>query len=354
MAEHSVLLYDLPMDLTTRVELRAPYLILLGDVADPGYAKTGFGLAHWRPELVAGQIRFPACSVDLGVPDMSVAQAVDAGVKSIVVGVAPVGGDIPKTWWKVLEQAAAAGLDVVSGLHKKVSHKDRLKRLAEESGARLVDVRSPPVGLPVASGKKRSGMRLLTVGTDCAVGKKYTALSIHKAMLGAGKPSRFKATGQTGIMIAGEGIPIDAVIADFVAGAAEVLSPDTDPSHWSIIEGQGSLFHPGYAAVTLGLLHGSQPDAFVVCHNPMQTTLGEWPEFPTPSVQECIDLTLRLGRLTNPNIRCAGISINTSQMPETDKLPYLEQLAAATGLPCVDPILQNANPIVAYLESFKP
>ncbi|MEM7283734.1 MAG: NAD-dependent epimerase/dehydratase family protein, partial [Pseudomonadota bacterium] len=216
-------------------------------------------------------------------------------------------------------------------------HEEHAAVVAEAVGERaVVAVSGRPGILPVAE-------------IDCAVGKKYTALSVHKAMMRAGQPSRFRATGQTGIMISGEGIPIDAVVSDFVSGAAELLSPDTPEDHWSVIEGQGSLFHPGYASVTLGLLHGSQPDAFVVCHNPMQTHLGEWPDYPVPTITECIEHTLMSGKLTNPNIRCVGVSINTSQMNKQDKLPYLAKVTAETGLPCVDPILQGAEPIIEGL-----
>ena len=143
-------------------------------------------------------------------------------------------------------------------------------------------MRHSDAAFPAASGRKRSGKRVLTVGTDCAQGKKYTALALAKNLQSRGVDASFRATGQTGIMISGEGIAVDAVIADFVAGAAEQLSPDNAPDHWDVIEGQGSLFHPAYAGVTLGLLHGSQPDAIVLCHDPSRRTIDEYPNFPIP------------------------------------------------------------------------
>ncbi|MDZ7768865.1 MAG: DUF1611 domain-containing protein [Woeseiaceae bacterium] len=146
------------------------------------------------------------------------------------------------------------------------------------------------------------------------------------------------------MMIAGRGIPIDSVVADFVSGAAEVLSPDNDADHWDVIEGQGSLFHPGYAAVSLGLLHGSQPDAVVVCHDAARSVIGEWEHCALPSIADCIDLNLRAGRLTNPDIRCAGVSVNTSSLPAAEREPYLDRLAAETGLPCVDPLAGGMQP----------
>jgi uncharacterized NAD-dependent epimerase/dehydratase family protein len=333
----------------TTVELKSPYLILIGAEADPTYAKTGLGIAHWRRDLVAGQMRFPGCCVDLGVPDMSVAEAVRAGVGSLVIGVAPVGGKVPDEWWAVIEDAARAGLDIVCGLHMKLADRPELVAAARSSGARLVDVRVPPGNLPVGTGKKRSGRRVLTVGTDCAVGKKYTALALHRAFCEAGVNATFRATGQTGIMIAGQGIPIDAVVADFVSGAAELLSPDNEPDHWDVIEGQGSLFHPGYSGVSLGLLHGSQPDAFVVCHDAARTRVSDFEHYALPSISDCIEQHELMGRRTNPAIRCVGVSLNTSRLPPERRAACRAELAAQTGLPCVDPLLDGCNTIVDYI-----
>jgi uncharacterized NAD-dependent epimerase/dehydratase family protein len=342
------------MNRLTTVKIQPPYLILIGAEDDPGYAKTGFGIVQWRPDCVAGQLRFPNCRVDLGVPDMTVEEAVAAGVRSLVVGVAPVGGTVPDTWWEVIEQAARAGLDIVCGLHIKLADQPAVVAAAQASGARLIDVRVPPRNLPVGTGLKRSGKRLLTVGTDCAIGKKYTALALHQALRAAGLKATFRATGQTGIMIAGEGIPIDAVVADFIAGAAELLSPDNEPDHWDVIEGQGSLFHPGYSGVSLGLLHGSQPDAFVVCHDAGRRTVVGWEHYALPSLAECIDLHVRAGRRTNPAIRCAGISINTSMLQGGARTAYLDGVRAETGLPCVDPLIDGCGAIVARLRAEFP
>ncbi len=280
---------------------------------------------------------------------MTVAQAVEAGVGSLVVGVAPVGGTFPETWWPVLEEAARSGLDVVCGLHMKLGDRPALVAAAQASGARLVDVRVPPKNLPVGTGVKRAGRRLLTVGTDCAVGKKYTALALRKAFETAGIDATFRATGQTGIMIAGEGIPIDAVVADFISGAAERLTPDNEPDHWDVIEGQGSLFHPGYAGVSLGLLHGSQPDAFVVCHDAARTRLSDFEHYALPSLTECIEQHLVLGRRTNRGIRCVGISLNTSRLPPERRTAVRAEVAAETGLPCVDPLLDGCDAIVDHI-----
>jgi len=334
-----------------RVQLKAPYLILIGQEDDATYAKTGLGIVQWRPERVAGQLRFPGCTVDLGVPDLSIQEAAEAGVGSLIIGVAPVGGTIPDSWWKIIEDAASAGLDVVSGLHLKLSDNPAIVAAASMSGANLTDIRVPPANLPVGTGIKRSGKRVLMVGTDCAIGKKYSALALNQAMQNAGMKSTFRATGQTGIMIAGEGIPIDAVVADFISGAAELISPENEPDHWDVIEGQGSLFHPGYSGVSLGLLHGSQPDAFVVCHDATRNTVSGWEHYSLPSISECIEQHILMGQRTNPDIRCVGISINTSALAGEERQEYLANLSAKTGLPCVDPLIDGCGTIVNHIKN---
>jgi len=337
------------MSKLTTVQLKAPYLILIGELTDPTYAKTGMGIVDWRPDLVAGQLRFGNCPLDLGVPDMSVVEAAAAGVKSLVIGVAPVGGVVPDSWWTYIEEAAAAGMDIVCGLHFKLAEFPGVVAAAEISGARLIDVRNPPTKLPVGTGLKRSGKRVLMVGTDCAIGKKYTALALHKAMQEAGMNSTFRATGQTGIMIAGEGLPIDSVVADFISGAAELISPANDDNHWDVIEGQGSIFHPGYAGVSLGLLHGSQPDAIVICHDATRTEISGWEHYDLPSIRDAIDHHILLGQRTNPEIACIGISVNTSELSAHERKNYLTNLSEETGLPCVDPMIDGCEAIVEII-----
>ena len=335
----------------TQIELKAPYLIFIGSVSDPLLAKTGFGLVQWSPEKVGGQFRFEGNTLDLGVPDMTIQQAVEAGVKSIVIGVAPPGGSVDDGWLSVLTEAAHAGLDVASGLHMKLEGFSDLQRVANASGAKLVDVRIPSARVPVGTGKKRSGKRVLMVGTDCAVGKKYTALSLTKCMNNLGLKASFRATGQTGIMISGSGIPVDAVVADFISGAAEQVSPDNESDHWDVIEGQGSLYNPSYAGVSLGLLHGSQPDAIVVCHEANRAMVSSCPDIPLPSLQECIDLNLRCARVTNPEVVCVGVSVNTSGLIESDRQSYLQRLSRETGLPCVDSMVEGCDDIARELLS---
>ncbi len=337
------------MPLTT-VSLEPPYLLYLGDVPDDDHAKTGHGIAYWRPDLCAGQMRLPGCPVDIGVPEMSVADAVEAGVKTAIIGVAPMGGQIPDHWVPQLIELAGAGIGIAAGMHTRLSAMPDLVAAAYKSGARLTDVRVPPPDIPVGLGTPRSGKRVLMVGTDCAVGKKYTALAIHRELERRDVKASFRATGQTGIMIAGEGIPIDAVVADFISGAAEMLSPDNDEDHWDVIEGQGSLWNPSYSGVTLGLLHGSQPDAIVVCHDAARTQILEVNgDYPIPELDEVIDDALRLARRTRPRCFCAGVSINTSTMSDLERDTYLGEIQHNLALPCVDPIATGVSPIVTFM-----
>jgi uncharacterized NAD-dependent epimerase/dehydratase family protein len=250
---------------------------------------------------------------------------------------------IGENWMPSLLEALDSGLDIISGMHTKLNETPSLKIAAERRGRRLIDVRTPPRGIPIASGRRRTGKRLLTVGTDCALGKKYTALALSRAFAVRGLDVDFRATGQTGIMISGGGIPLDAVVADFAAGAAEMLSPDAPAQHWDVIEGQGSLFHPAYAGVSLALLHGSQPDVIVVCHQPGREHMLGHPGYLLSTIDETIDLNLLLGRRTNGSIRCAGISLDTSRLDPGAAHRLLAEESARLGLPVADPIRGGAD-----------
>jgi len=318
--------------------LPRPYLLFLGDIVEATYAKTAFGLRDWVPEQCIGEFACAGATVTTGLPVLTPAQAYEKGARGLVIGVANSGGFIPDTWIPSLLEGLEANLDIVSGMHTRLTDVPSLKAAAESHGRKLIDVRQPPPGIPIATGRKRSGKRLLTVGTDCALGKKYTALALTRAFVKRSIAADFRATGQTGILIAGGGMPIDAVVADFAAGAAEILSPDAAENHWDIIEGQGSLLHPVYAGVSLALLHGSQPDVIVVCHEPGRECLVGHPEFKLPSIEEAIDLALRLGRRTNPAIRCAGVSLNTSQMDAPSAERVIQKESERLGLAVADPM----------------
>lgn len=319
-------------------ELPTPYLLFLGDTTEPSYAKTAFGLRDWAPERCIGEWGCDTATVTTGLPRLSPREAYARGARGLVIGVANLGGFIAESWKPLLLEALESGLDIVSGMHSKLAEVAPLQAAAARLGRKLIDVRVPPRNIPVATGRKRSGKRLLTVGTDCALGKKYSALAIARVLRERGIEADFRATGQTGILIAGSGMPMDAVVADFEAGAAEILSPDASAQHWDVIEGQGSLFHPAYAAVSLGLLHGSQPDVIVICHEPGRQSVMGHPNYPLPSIEDTIDLNLRLGRRTNPAIRCAGVSLNTSRLNAEAARQLLSTESRRLGLPVADPI----------------
>jgi uncharacterized NAD-dependent epimerase/dehydratase family protein len=323
--------------------LPQPYLLFLGDVTDAPMAKTAFGLRDWAPQHCVGEYALPGTVVTTGLPALTPAQARARGARSLVIGVASPGGVIARSWIAALLEAMESGLDIVSGMHARLEDEPALVEAARRYGRRLINVRVPPPGLPVGTGRKRSGKRLLTVGTDCALGKKYTALVLARELQKRGVNVDFRATGQTGIMIAGRGIPMDAVVSDFLAGAAEMLSPDAPDEHWDVVEGQGSLFHPAYAGVSLGLLHGTQPDVIVLCHQAGRERMLGWEDLPVPSVPETIDLNLRLARRTNPAVRCAGVSLNTSALSAADARELLAAERARLSIPVADPMRGGAE-----------
>ena len=330
------------------MQIRAPYLVFLGDVPDALAAKTGQGIVDWRREAVAGQLRLPGCQADLGVPELTVEQAVGRGAKTLVIGAVNPGGVLPKAWQRTIIDALDAGLDVASGLHTRLSQLPEIVRVAKRHGRCLFDVRHTDRQFHTGSGVKRSGKRLLTVGTDCSVGKKYAALAIAEEMRRRGIDAEYRATGQTGILIAGSGIAIDAVVSDFAAGAAEALSPDNHPDHWDIVEGQGSLFHPSFAGVSLALLHGTQPDAFVVCHEPSRKTMRNVAS-PMPKIGDVIAETVALGRLTNPAIRCVGVAMNTSALDSNAARRWVERARVQLDLPVCDPVRDGVGVLIDAL-----
>ncbi len=332
--------------------LKQPYVVFLGDVDDTGYAKTGFGLVQWRPAACVAQLRFDGCEIDLGLPDIAADQLSEYS-GSLVIGVAARGGSIADNWVPTLIAAAKAGLDVVAGTHTRANDIAELRAAADECGTRIIDIRVPPTSIPIATGAPRTGKRLLTVGTDCAVGKKYTALALDQEMRRRGMDVSFRATGQTGIMIAGSGIPLDAVVCDFTAGAAEELSPDAEEDHWDVIEGQGSLFHPSYAGVSLGLLHGSQPDAIVLCHDASRSNVLGLEDYSLPSLTAAIERNIACGGLTNSSIRCVGIAVNTANIVEEERDQVLRHYEAETGLPCVDPLIDGVGRIVDRVQEIQ-
>ncbi len=329
--------------------LKTPYLIFLGDAPDPLAAKVGQGIKDWRPENCIGQLRLPACRADLGLPEMSLSQGRDAGARTLVIGVANRGGVIADNWLTVLRDAIGYGYDIAAGLHNRLNDFDELAMAADRAGTRLIDVRYPKQALAVGDGQRRSGKRVLSVGTDCSCGKMYASLAIEQAMRARDLDADFRATGQTGILICGSGISVDAVVADFISGAVEHIAPAADAGHWDVIEGQGSLFHPSFAGVSTGLLHGAQADALILCHEPTRTHMRGLPHYALPTLQACIDANIQTGRLTNPDVIFAGICINTSQLNQESAAEYMRDIEEIYNLPTVDPMRDGVERIVDRL-----
>ena len=329
--------------------LKHPYLLFVGNAADQLAAKTALGVLQWRPEWCIGQVRLPGCRATLSLPEMTPEEGAAAGAGTLIVGVANAGGFIAPDWIDSLSRALDAGLDLASGLHERLSDIPRLREPAERLGRSLHDVRHPRRSFAVGTGEPRPGNRLLTVGTDCSIGKMYTALALTRAMRERGIDADFRATVQTGIFIAGDGVSVDAIVGDFISGATEWLTPAAAPGHWDVIEGQGSLFHPSYAGVSLGLLHGAQADALVMCHEPTRTNMRGLPNRTLPDIEDCIVANEHGARLTNPRARCIGVAVNTSGLPHDDAERYLTGLEDRLGMPCVDPLVQGVGRIVERL-----
>ncbi len=329
--------------------IETPYLLFLGDVPDMLAAKVAIGIRDWRPDFAVGQLSLAGCGADLGLTEMTLSDAKEAGAKTLVIGVANRGGVISAAWKKVLLQALEMGFDIASGLHNLLNEESDLVAAAQAHGRNLYDVRVPSVDYPIANGKPRSGKRCLAVGTDCSVGKMYTALAMDAEMQKRNMKSTFRATGQTGILITGGGVPLDAVVADFMAGAVEYLTPDNDEDHWDLIEGQGSLFHVSYSGVTMALVHGGQPDALILCHEPTREHMRGLPEFSLPSLEVLRDTALSLAKVANPACQVVGISVNTQHLSEDEATAYLAQVEDEMGLPAVDPYRHGAGRLVDAL-----
>ncbi len=323
--------------------IETPYLLFLGDAPDQLSAKVAQGIRDWRPENAVGQFRMAGCKADVGLKDMTLAEAQQAGAKTLVIGVANRGGYISPAWKAVLIEALGMGFDLASGLHNLLANEGDLVAASQIHGQTLHDVRVPNVQYPIADGTKRTGKRVLAVGTDCSVGKMYTALALDVAMRERGMKSTFRATGQTGILITGSGVPLDAVIADFMAGAVEYLTPNNEPDHWDIIEGQGSIFHISFSGVTLALIHGGQPDALIICHEPSRPHMRGLPDYKMPTMAAVRDMTLALARVGNPACEVVGISVNTQHMTADEAKTYLEKVESDMGLPAVDPFRDGAG-----------
>lgn len=326
-----------------------PFLLYLGHSSDPVGIKTSRGLAAFRRDDCVGEFRHDDCPLTLDLPRLTMAEASAAGARTLVLGIANAGGVLGPDLIEDARAALEAGMNVASGLHARLRDVPELARLAADKGLRLIDVRDPPADLKVGNGYARAGHRLLTVGTDCSVGKMYASLALVEGMRARGLAADFRATGQTGILIAGDGVPLDAVVADFISGAIEQLASAREDGGWDVIEGQGSLFHPSFAGVSTGLLHGAQPEVLVMCHDPARREMRGLPGRGLPSLERCLAANLEVARLTSPNVRAAGVCLNTSSLAADEAFALCARTADAIGLPCTDPFRFGVDPILDEL-----
>jgi uncharacterized NAD-dependent epimerase/dehydratase family protein len=344
-------------------ELR--HLILADGDFGPLTSKTANSIIRFQPDRVvavldrqhAGKTSQDILGAGGDIPVIAtMREGLALGANSVLIGIAPVGGRLPEEWRAWLREALEGGCNIVSGLHTFLGDDPLLAEAARTHGRRIEDLRRPPADLPVASGRAKAteAIRILTVGTDCNVGKMTSQLQLVKHLNARQLRTRFVATGQTGIMIEGWGIAVDAVVADFIAGAAEWLvlegSKDADIV---LVEGQGSLNHPGYSGVTCGLLHGSCPDALILCHQATRKYIGDYREaawLQIPPLAEYVKLYESVANFVHPT-RTIGISLNTYDLTDAEAREACARATAETGLPCTDPVRFDPAPLIDAVAS---
>jgi uncharacterized NAD-dependent epimerase/dehydratase family protein len=333
------------------------YLILAeGKSADPHYGKTARGVLRYSPQPTVAILDSTRAGVTQdGIPLVgSVNDALCFGPTTALVGVATQGGRFPPAWRELLRSCIAKGLDVENGLHEFLTDDPELVELAERHGVELRDLRKPPADLNVPTGEnlELDAQVVLTVGSDCAIGKMTVSLELDREAQARGLRSVFVPTGQTGIAIAGWGISVDAVVSDFLAGAAERLVVEgARQGDLLWVEGQGALLHPAYSGVTLGLIHGSAPHAYVLCHQAGQTAIEGYPKHPLPGLRELVELHERASLTARP-ARVACIALNTRALDEAEARAAVAQAEEETGLPADDPVrFGSAKLLDAVVES---
>jgi uncharacterized NAD-dependent epimerase/dehydratase family protein len=341
--------------------MTAPRFLILADGDfGPMTSKTANAIIRYLPERtvgvldrsLAGKTAQEVLGFGGGIPVVgSMREGLALQPGAVLVGIAPVGGRLPEEWRTWLAEALDGGCDLWSGLHTFLGDDPLLAAKARAGGRRILDLRRPPADLPVASGAAKTvePYVVLTVGTDCNVGKMTAQLQLARELNAGGLRTRFVPTGQTGIMIEGWGIAVDAVISDFVAGAAErLVLQGAEDADVVLVEGQGSINHPGYSAVTLGLLHGSCPDALVLCHQSSREYIGDYREaawLRIPPLSEYIRLYEAIGSAVHPT-RVIGISLNTFDLSDEAALRACEAATRETGLPATDPVRFDASPLL--------
>ena len=332
-------------------------ILILGEgfSHDAHYGKTMRGIMRYGPDPVVAILdsKRPG-EMHEGIPIVGTVEAALPYEPTVaVVGVATQGGRFPPAWRELLKACIGAGLDVESGLHEFVSEDPELSALAGEHGVDLRDLRKPPEGLSVPTGANLEvdATIVLTVGSDCAIGKKTVAVELDREARGRGLASVFVPTGQTGIAIAGWGIAVDAVVADFLAGAAEQLVVEGARRGGEIlfVEGQGSLVHPMYSGVTLGLVHGAVPHLLVLCHSAGATEIEGSPGHPIPPLSELVELHERIA-LPARRAKVACIALNTGKIEDDEEARVaIASVVAETGLPADDPVRFGAQHVLDAL-----
>jgi uncharacterized NAD-dependent epimerase/dehydratase family protein len=331
------------------------------------YGKTATGVIRYGKDPVvavidsttAGQDVSQALNADLGkgIPVVrDIHEALNYRPDTLLIGIAPMGGALPEAWrWQLLT-AINAGLDLISGLHFFLSDDPELRQAAAKNGVTIWDVRRPPQKNRVAQHiSHRAGSHtVLLVGSDCATGKMTTALELEREAQRRGLNSAFVATGQTGMMISGSGLPVDRIISDFEAGMVEEMVLDFTSRHdWVFVEGQGALNHPGYSPVTLGLIHGSMPDAMIFCHLAGARTIEGLDHCPLPPLPQLIQLNQQMVDILRPERPCrvVGISLMTIHLGEQEAADAVRQVEAETGLPTTDVIRYGSGSLMDALSS---
>ncbi len=336
------------------------HLILADGDFGPMTSKTANSIIRYQPDRVvavldrqqAGRTAQDVLGFGGTTPVVaSMQEGLALGANSVLVGIAPQGGRLPEAWRDWLREALEGGCDIVSGLHTFLGDDPVLSEAARVHGRTITDIRKPPTDLPVASGlaKQLDALVVLTVGTDCNVGKMTAQLQLVKELNDSGLKTNFVATGQTGIMIEGWGIAVDAVVADFIAGAAERITVQgADGADVVLVEGQGSINHPGYSGVTLGLLHGSCPDAMILCHQASRDYIGDYRQaswLRIPPLSEYVAMYESIGGAVHPT-KVIGIAMNTYDLDDEAAWLACEEATRETGLPCTDPVRFDSAPLI--------
>lgn len=336
------------------------HVILADGDFGPMTSKTANSVIRYQPDRVvavldrrhAGKTAQDVLGFGGGIPVVaSMSEALARGADSVLIGIAPSGGRLPADWHAWLLEAIEAGCNVVSGLHTFLADDPQLSAAAASRGVTITDIRRPPRDLPISGGlaKETAALRVLTVGTDCNVGKMTAQLQLVKGLKERGLRTNFVATGQTGIMIEGWGIGVDAVVADFIGGAAEQITlRGAEGADIVLVEGQGSINHPGYSGVTLGLLHGSCPDVMILCHQATREYIGDYRKaswLKIPPLSEYVRMYEAIAGMVHPS-KVIGIAMNTYDMDEAAARAACERAAAETGLPCTDPVRFDPAPLL--------